>query len=208
MRVDASYPQLRQHHRVLTRDALTAVYADQAFSVLTVGRALRDEWDRKLAAVILEQNTATAAAIAHRVAKVLGGTVSVDAMRSWLEINARIGAESINAATRANLDAAPDADSRSHVFDVLTGSSVIQHARSMVTTSANFGAHDAARASGDAVKEWIWSGRGPRHQDLAGQRVDIDSVFSNGLKWPGDPAGSADDNADCFCSVAIEIGDA
>jgi hypothetical protein len=30
--------------------------------------------------------------------------------------------------------------------------------------------------------------------------VGIGELFSNGMRWPGDPAGGAENNANCNCS--------
>lgn len=206
MRVDASFPRLRQHHRVLTRDALVNLFEDQRISVVTLGRAaLGPQWDDRLRAVILERNRATARDIGRRVAEALRAPFDPDVMDPWLDNNARISAEGLNMVTRGRLDAAADEDARFGVFEVLVTSTAINAARELVTRSANFAAHDAANRSG-GTKTWIWSGKGARHQDMAGETVPVSGNFSNGMAWPGDPAGGPDENADCACS--IEFGGA
>ena len=39
------------------------------------------------------------------------------------------------------------------------------------------------------------------HLAMAGETVGIRERFSNGMRWPGDPAGGAENNANCQCSV-------
>ena len=52
---------------------------------------------------------------------------------------------------------------------------------------------------------WI-TGPNPRptHAAMNGQRVPIDSTFSNGQDWPGSGA-SADETAGCNCRVEVEF---
>jgi len=79
----------------------------------------------------------------------------------------------------------------------------LQEARSAVTAAANFGASEAASAGGLKTKTWRVNSSNPRdaHKAMAGETVGIRERFSNGMKWPGDPAGGADNNAGCMCSV-------
>jgi hypothetical protein len=42
---------------------------------------------------------------------------------------------------------------------------------------------------------------GPAHKALNGERVAIDDVFGNGLRWPGDGLGDAKETARCNCSL-------
>ena len=43
----------------------------------------------------------------------------------------------------------------------------------------------------------------PSHQALNGETVGIRERFSNGGRWPGDPALPAEENANCMCSVSF-----
>lgn len=78
-------------------------------------------------------------------------------------------------------------------------------AQNVATTSSSFGAFDAAKASGLGQKTWIHRGSGdksrPEHVAMDGETVGLTELFSNGLRWPGDPSGSAEDNAQCNCIV-------
>ena len=73
------------------------------------------------------------------------------------------------------------------------------------TSSSSFGAADAAKASSLTVKTWrhVGSGKDSRsaHQAMDGETALFEDTFSNGLRWPGDPVGGADENANCHCRV-------
>ena len=43
--------------------------------------------------------------------------------------------------------------------------------------------------------------RSDAHAAMNGEKADVRARFSNGMMWPGDPAGGADNNAGCMCSV-------
>lgn len=58
-------------------------------------------------------------------------------------------------------------------------------------------------------KRWVWSGaKESRHQHLSGETRDPYEPFSNGLQYPGDPAGSDAETANCKCGLHIfEVDD-
>ena len=58
------------------------------------------------------------------------------------------------------------------------------------------------------MKSWIATGDNrtrKSHQDVNGELVPLDKPFSNGLIYPGDPMGSADEVANCRCAMTTEI---
>lgn len=69
------------------------------------------------------------------------------------------------------------------------------------TEAQSFGGHDAAGASGLGFKVWQTTSGNPRaqHAALDGEKVPLDGMFSNGLRWPGDSTGDADETANCRC---------
>ncbi|WP_217235460.1 phage portal protein [Streptomyces sp. AC555_RSS877] len=69
------------------------------------------------------------------------------------------------------------------------------------TEAHSFGGHDAAGASGMGFKQWVTTSAHPRSQHAAmnGEKVPLDGVFSNGLRWPGDGMGDAAETANCRC---------
>ncbi|WP_326593820.1 hypothetical protein [Streptomyces brevispora] len=71
------------------------------------------------------------------------------------------------------------------------------------TEARSFGSHDAAGASGLTHKVWRLAGKNPRasHVRLNGDAVELGGVFANGLRWPGDANGDADETANCHCGL-------
>ncbi len=166
-------------------------------------------WNRELAGELLPLNLATATVFAKQVADALGLDFDPEIMVGWLEENAQIAAEGINAKTLAAIAAALEDDDTAAalaaVFDVAAGSRAAQIAQTKVTNSANFGAHDAADHLGLKTKTWRVTSSNPRpsHASMGGATARIQSNFSNGMKWPGDRAGGADEVAGCTCSVTF-----
>lgn len=199
MSINAAFPLVRARHESLTREALRDVFKDQEADVVVAGRSLGDEWDARLARLIFTRNRNTAADVALKVARALKGDFDPDVMEAWLTKNAELAAASINASTRDSLSLVDD---KPTVFAALLTAGASRYARSMVTTAANFGAHDAAEhVGGDRTK--TWSGGTTRHAGMNGETVSLADNFSNGLAWPGDPAGGAAEVANCGCSVTF-----
>lgn len=71
------------------------------------------------------------------------------------------------------------------------------------TEARSFGSHDAAGASGLTHKVWRTGGKNPRssHVRLNGDAVALGETFANGLRWPGDTRGDADETANCHCRL-------
>lgn len=60
----------------------------------------------------------------------------------------------------------------------------------------------------EATKEWIAiedkrTRKAHTHAGVDGEVVDLDALFSNGLAYPGDPAGDAEQVINCRCTHAI-----
>jgi hypothetical protein len=92
-----------------------------------------------------------------------------------------------------------------HVFEIASTARVAEIAVTAVTRTANFGSQEGAKQSGLKDKTWMVNSSNPReaHAALDGETVGIDDVFSNGMRFPGDPVGGADNNAGCQCSLAF-----
>ena len=197
--IDASFPDLRAERQRVTRDALAALFADQQFSVIIARRALGPGWDKRLAGLMYDLNMATATKVGDRVAAHLPGDFNPAFMHAWLLVNAERGAKRINDSTRESLRTASDDEAKAGVFDTLTSTTAAGYAVAMVTTAANFGAHDAATHAGGESK--TWTGGTTRHAGMNGETVPLSENFSNGMAWPGDAAGGASEVANCGCSV-------
>ncbi|BAU83333.1 phage protein [Streptomyces laurentii] len=76
------------------------------------------------------------------------------------------------------------------------------------TEARSFGSHDAAGASGLTHKVWRTGGKNPRasHVRMGGDAVELGKTFANGLRWPGDSNGDADETANCNCRLDYERG--
>ena len=138
---------------------------------------------------------------------------NVDQTLAWLREVSDRSAKSINATTKAQVDAALESDdpdaSVADVFDTAEGSRATQIAVGAVTMLSAFATTEAAKqVAGDvATKTWITGPNArPAHAALNGETVPLSENFSNGAAWPGDGANlGADDLAGCNCELQIDI---
>ena len=216
--------ELRARHEAKWREVLGRHYRRQEAAIVSrvpeqPGKAMiggiwfdEERWDRELYEDLLKLNLLTAGTWGRLVlAKLAPDDFDDDAfeeaMLPWLTEHSRIQAENINANTRTELETALTGDNpRSLVKDLFAAALTVwavRQAVGAVTTAANFGAVEGARASGSRTKTWWVTSGNPRdsHAALNGVTVGIRETFPNGLRWPGDPRGSADDNAGCVCEV-------
>ncbi|PWG13899.1 phage portal protein [Streptomyces sp. V2] len=79
----------------------------------------------------------------------------------------------------------------------------LTRSQTAATEALSFGGHDAAEASGLSSKRWVTTSSDPRseHAAMNGQVAPLDGLFSNGLRWPGDGTGDADQTANCRCEL-------
>ncbi len=181
-----------------------------------------DRWARELGEDLLALNYATATVFAQRTIDALGPIpaetedgedqpVEWDAaeMVPYLTENARIAAEGINAATEAEIGEALQADDPLAeilaLFAIAATSRAAQIATTKVTSAAGFGSHRGAEVAGAKSKSWRVNSRNPRsqHSAISGQTVTLAQLFGNGMKWPGDYKGGADQVAGCRCSLVF-----
>ncbi len=219
-RLDPTRMELRERHMEKWTEVLAAYFRRQEAAITSrVPKARKvaiddvwhdgERWDRELEADVLKLNLATATVWARWVADQLQAQVDVDAMLPYLQEHSRIQATNINRATRdavlAALAEAGALEAVRHVFEVAASARAPEIAASAVTSAANFGSHEGARHGGMRTKIWVVNSANPRpeHATMDGETVGIDEVFSNGMRWPGDPAGGAENNANCKCSVAF-----
>lgn len=183
-------------------------------------------WDGELEADLAGLALAMAPDAAGPVADRFGIDYNLDAAEAWLTTNARIAAEGYNAVTLAAITAAY-ASPATLARDVLgkadvdeddpptplelaadvfawsaTGRAAV-YAVGRTTTVGSFVRNDAAAQAGAGRKRWVVTSSNPRasHATMDGEEVPFGEVFSNGLAWPGDPMGSAEDVAGCQCLV-------
>lgn len=215
---DATLADVRDRHVEKWTEVLVRHYRRQEAAMLSrapkaakgdIGGIWWDDqrWNTELTADMYRLNRQTALAWAEYLAAQIGATVSAERMDAWLSEHSRIVAEYINQQTRTGVADAllkPDPlEAIKDLFGLAVTVWALREAVSAVTTAANFGASEAAKAGGLRSKTWKVNSQNPResHAAINGQTVGIREKFSNGLRWPGDPNGSADENAGCQCSV-------
>lgn len=178
-----------------------------------------ERWDSELSDDLYALALSTAKHVSGEVLETIGFEPDAyDEARTlkFLRAVADSRAGMVNATTRDQIKAALEADpddenapTPAHVFDVAESSRVPQAAAALVTTFSAFATTEAAKqAAGDrATKTWVVGSSRPRasHASMNGETVGIDEAFSNGMSWPGDPAGGADEVAGCMCGVEVSI---
>ena len=213
--VDPTRPRVRVRHEEKWAEVLARTFGRQRDAILgKVGPTAQIEalwdaarWDRELQADLQGLNTETALDWARFVAETMDSELDEDRMAAWLLEHSRVQAEYINDVTRAQIgDALTQEEPRSAVwrlFELAIAVRAWEIATSAVTSAASFGSQEAAKQGGLRTKMWQVNSRDPRDAHIAmdGQTVGIRELFSNGMKWPGDPAGGADNNANCMCSL-------
>jgi HK97 family phage portal protein len=215
---DSYAPGLRANHIEKWVEVLSSHYRRQERAIVSrvpKGRKVdiggvwfdTERWNKELFEDLLKLNLLTATAWAEQMVEQTGVAVSEERMRPWLEEHARISAEGTNEQMRVELEAAlnePEAlDSVKNVFAVAIGAWALRQATSGVTTASNFGANEGARSARLTSKTWRTNSQNPRpeHAALSGVTIPIGQRFPTGQRWPGDPAGVAENNANCECSV-------
>lgn len=178
-----------------------------------------DRWDRELGGALLALSSAVTVDVARKQLERLGvdpDGYDVDRTLAWLKVVSDSTAKSINVVTRAAVAEAVASDEDTldqvgHVFDVAKTSRAQQSGQTIATTLAGFASVEAVqqvRGTRAATKTWVVTSGNPRpsHAQMAGETVPIDSVFSNGAKWPGDTGAlDVDEVAGCSCDVEINF---
>ena len=171
-----------------------------------------ERWDRELSDDLYKLAVTTATQIGREQAKALGFEQSdydEDRTLAFLRAVADTRAGAVNSTTRDRIKDALDAgDDVEDVFDEAEGERTESGGSALVAALAGFAVAEVAKQLiGDrATKTWITGGN-PRasHAAMDGETVGIDDVFSNGMKWPGDSAGGADEVAGCNCGLQIDF---
>lgn len=95
------------------------------------------------------------------------------------------------------------------VYDGFDSQRAFLIARTEVIGYSNAGSRYAAKQTGlDLEKEWIATRDDktrPSHEDMDGERRDIDEPYSNGLMFPGDPRGRAKEIIQCRCTEGYSV---
>lgn len=178
-----------------------------------------ERWDAELAADLLALHLATAMGFAGVIldqSKVYadnpdGLAAFEERLMPFLSEHSRIQAQNTNQITQSEVAAAladpePLAAVKK-VFNYAITVRAFKQAFESVTFGNSFGNQEAAQASSLRSKIWRVNSGNPRdtHAALDGYRVGIREEFPNGLRWPGDPRGAADELAGCECSVEFVV---
>lgn len=170
----------------------------------------RERWDAALREQVALRNRLTANDFGRSIADELDAGFDSTALDGFILTSAGLTAVNMNDALQGELERAMGEEDRelalTAVLAILVGSTLDRLAESTVTTSANFGMTTAADQAGMQSKVWVVNSARPRseHAQLNGEAVGFGEPFSNGMQWPGDPAGGAENNANCQCSVDFE----
>jgi HK97 family phage portal protein len=138
----------------------------------------------------------------------------------WLEVNADATAATItdrladvvaNAVESAKSLKADDPDpvivtpakAVDDAFATFLDGMLLVYAATRVTGLASFARTDVAEKAGRPSKTWRTNSSDPRssHASLNGVTIPMGDRFANGALWPGDPALSADERANCTCTI-------
>ena len=205
--------------RLGARKALKATPAEAVEAALDA-----DRWTRELTADLVRYGYAAAAEFGGAVAAKYDLTDddwSAEVLLPWVAENAEYVAGDVTATTLddlktaaaevevdddGNLDTAALLVAARAVFEVARTVRAERLAVGRTTTTGNFGRVDAAAVAGVGGKVWVVTSSNPResHAALDGEVVEVSATFSNGAKWPGDPALSVDERAGCSCLVDFE----
>jgi len=216
-KIDPTLPALRERYEGRWRGMLARTFERQRNAVVgKVNQAERADdvwdaarWNRELAADIFGLNAATATAWARYVAAQLESEFDEDGFDDFLAENSRIAAENINHTTLKQMAAvwgeADRLEAVKNVFSIAITVRAAEIATAKTTTASVYGATQAARQGGLRTKTWQVNSANPRdaHAAMDGETVGIGDLFSNGMAWPGDPSGGAENNANCKCSCVF-----
>ena len=211
------------------RDAMLAAYGARKRGPVRVKQVEqlvdRDQWQESLALLLLQLGLAASADAARQLLAQVGlppETYDPERTIAWLTAMASGVAEGIVGATLFEADEAladtgrmdedgrpvPPEERLGQALEAAAARRVVEIASSQVTSVSGFGSTEAARqTSGRGRKTWRTRSGNPRssHRRMNGETVDLDRLFSNGARWPGDSALRDDERAGCKCAVEIEF---
>lgn len=169
-----------------------------------------ERWARELGTDLFALSWTVSGEMGRRAAEQIDGVYDEERTRNYIAENAKRTAEQVNDHTFAAVEEAEDLDEVRAVFEEAKTTGAQALGLSLATALINFARTEAGRHSTDAdgrqrVKTWVVTSRKSRHPEMNGQSVPVDDVFSNGARWPGDPALGGEGAAGCQC--LLEIGE-
>lgn len=204
----------RQSRSVLPRLRAAKSKADGAPDWWDVTR-----WDKELTEDLLEvaQGQSTQTAIqALRFLGVPESEYDPDLALEFLRDMCRVRANWVNQTTKRELERALELEAAGAEGLMATPEGVFQNAVENRTKSAGsaiaaavdgWSAIEAVRQSGveDVRKRWVVTSSNPRksHAAMNGVTVGVNERFPNGMDWPGDWSGGADEVCGCQCEIEV-----
>lgn len=168
----------------------------------------KNRWLKELTDELFKLGIDTAWAWASYMAAELDANVAQEPMEAYVrecsEITAGYVTDDTVKMTTAALRAEEPENAIRDTFDHLATITAGAIAIGKVTQMANFGAHEGARQAGLKTKTWRVNSQNPRpeHAAMDGMTVNLNDIFyPTGQRWPGDPVGGAENNANCECSL-------
>ena len=168
----------------------------------------KERWKKELKEELFRLGIDTAWAWASYVAAIIEAHIAQEPMEAYVLDSAERTAGYLTDATERDtvkaLSAEDPKEALGQVFETLATVTAVGIGLSQVTQMANFGSHEGARQGGLKTKTWQVNSVNPRpdHAALNGATVNLDDIFyQTGQRWPGDPAGGAENCSNCQCSV-------
>lgn len=169
----------------------------------------KKRWDKELADDLEPELDEISDFHGESTAKLLGYGYDTDRTRKYIRTLAEARAEIINESTYSKLK---DAEEPGGAFDKRALVDAVVIGGTLALTCAAFGTRESVQQAQDngfdrqVYKRWV-TGDNPRpaHAAMNGEEVPIDEPFSNGLNWPGDDMGPADETCGCNCSTEIIV---
>ena len=190
--------------------------------IKTVGTKAIDDvdwvrWEHELVPVLLGVNGPTAERAAKDALRQMGmdpNLYSADDLRVWLADNAAAQASATTDTSRLHVEEALAKDDPSTalraVFAWWAGDRAVSIGRRQAThVSGQATVVQARKHLTRPQKVWVVTSGDPRdsHAALNGVAVDVDGVFPNGARWPGDSVLPAEEAAQCRCEITITGGE-
>ena len=169
----------------------------------------KKRWDKELADDLEPELDEISDFHGESTAKLLGYGYNADRTRKYIRALAEARAEIINESTYSKLK---DAEEPGGAFDKRALVDAVVIGGTLALTCAAFGTRESVQQAQEngfdrqVYKRWV-TGDNPRpaHAAMNGEEVPIDEPFSNGLNWPGDDMGPADETCGCNCSTEIIV---
>lgn len=171
-----------------------------------------ERWDSELGDDLFKLAVTTATQIGRDQAAALGfdgSDYDEDRTLKFLRAVADSRAGAVNSTTRDRITAAlADGEDPDDVFDEAESARTSSGARALVAALAGFAVTEVGKQLGGSRATKTWNtGPNPRasHAEMDGETVGVEETFSNGMLWPGDLAGGADEVAGCNCGLTMSF---